>query len=80
MGYLMMVNEIDLYEAAKNKTLQVVKIPDIGLMESLGLRPGTLLTIKNKYGFGGPVLLRIGETFTVAVGKDIAKQVVVKEV
>ena len=71
---------INLYEAKKASTLQVVSIPNIGLLENLGLYVGTEIVIQNRYRFGGPVLLRVRDAYQVAIGKDIAKQVTVKEV
>lgn len=69
-----------LYEAKKTGTFQVVSVPNIGLLENLGLRVGTWVTIQNRYAFGGPVLLRVKDAFVIALGKDIAKQITVKEV
>jgi Fe2+ transport system protein FeoA len=70
----------NLYEAKTNKPLQVISVPNINLLKNLGLRIGTKIAIKNRYAFGGPVLLRVEDTFAVAVGKDIATQISVKEV
>jgi len=71
---------ISLYEAEKNKTFQVSSAPNIKLLESLGLRIGTMVTILNRYTFDGPVLLRVEDTYSLAIGKDIATQIGVKEV
>jgi len=54
-------------------------VPDIGLLQSLGVRAGTQVTVQNRYALGGPVLLRVEGTFSVAVGKDIARQIAVRE-
>jgi len=70
----------NLYEAKKMGTFQVVSVPGIGLLENLGLRNGTQVTLQNRYGFGGPVLLRVEGAYSVALGKDIAKQITVQEV
>ena len=67
----------NLYEAKMNTKLQVMSIPDVGLLKNLGLRVGTNLAVQTRYSLGGPVLLRIEDTFTVAVGKDIATQIAV---
>ncbi|MCL2376543.1 MAG: ferrous iron transport protein A [Defluviitaleaceae bacterium] len=71
---------INLYEAKKNGVFQVTSVPDIGLLENLGLRNGTKVVVESRYALGGPVLLRIENTFAVAIGKDIATQIAVKEV
>ncbi|MCL2236528.1 MAG: ferrous iron transport protein A [Defluviitaleaceae bacterium] len=71
---------INLYEAKKSKAFQVVSVPAVGLLENLGLRTGTRVFIESRYALGGPVLLRVENTFAVALGKDIATQISVKEV
>ena len=70
---------INLYEARMNKPLNVISVPNVGLLQNLGIRVGTKIAVKNRYALGGPVLLRIEDAFTVAVGKDIAAQIAVKE-
>jgi len=69
----------NLYEAKAKCDFQVASVPDIGLLESLGVRAGTQVTVQNRYALGGPVLLRVEGAFSVAVGKDIAKQIAVRE-
>ncbi|MCL2840280.1 MAG: ferrous iron transport protein A [Defluviitaleaceae bacterium] len=75
-----MTGIINLYEAGKNEAFYVVSIPNIGLLESLGLRLGTKVAIQTRYMLGGPVLLCVEDSFLVAIGKDIATQIAVKEV
>ena len=70
----------NLYQAKKNNVFQVASVPNIKLLENLGLRKGTQVFVKGRYAFGGPVLLRVQNSFVVAVGKDIATQIAVKEV
>ena len=74
------MNTLSLYSAKKNTDFMVVSAPDIGLLNSLGLRAGTKATVQNRYALGGPVLLRVEDTYSVAIGKDIAKQIEVTEV
>ena len=71
---------INLYEAKKTGSFQVEAIPNIQLLENLGLRVGSPIKVQNRYALGGPVLLRIEDAYSVAVGKDIARQIVVREV
>ena len=71
---------INLYAANKKGRFQVTSVPSIGLLESMGLRTGTYVTIQNRYAFGGPVLLRVEDAYSVALGKDIALQIGVKQV
>ena len=70
----------NLYEAKKMGAFQVVSVPGIGLLENLGLRSGTHVTLQNRYALGGPVLLRVEGAYSVALGKDIAQQITVQEV
>lgn len=71
---------INLYEARKNAAFQVTSVPKIGLLESMGLRVGTHVIVQSRYALGGPVLLRVEDAFAIAIGKDIATQIAVKEV
>ena len=68
----------NLYDAKRNRVFQVVSVPNVGLLQSLGLRAGTSVAVQNRYAFGGPVLLRVEGAFAVAVGKDIATEIIVK--
>jgi len=70
---------INLYEARKNGTFQVASVPNIGLLESLGVRAGVQVTVQNRYALGGPVLLRVEDAYSVALGKEIATQIAVRE-
>jgi len=70
---------VNLYKAKKNNSFNVVSLPDVGMLHNLGLRAGTHIRIQQRYGFGGPVLLRVEDAFSVAIGKDIASQILVKE-
>ena len=70
---------MNLYETKNNTTYNVTSVPKIGLLESLGVRAGTQITVQNRYSFGGPILLRIEDACSVALGKVIAKQITVEE-
>ena len=71
---------INLYEAKKHNVFQVASVPNVGLLQSMGLRVGTKVAVQNRYALGGPVLLKVESTYSVAIGKDIATQIAVKEV
>jgi len=73
-----MTEVMSLYKAKMNTVFQVESVPDVGLLQNLGLRKGTKISIEHRYAFGGPVLLNIEDTFSVAVGKDIATQITVE--
>ena len=70
----------NLYETRKKCAFQVASVPEIGMLESLGLREGTRVTVQSRYAFGGPVLLRVEGAYSVALGKDIARQIAVREI
>ena len=71
---------MNLYEAKKNGSFKVASVPNIGLLQNLGLCVDTNITVQGRYALGGPVLLRVEDAFAVAIGKDIATQIAVKEV
>jgi len=71
---------VNLYEANRGGTFQVASVPKIGLLENLGLRIDTQVTVQSRYALGGPVLLRVEGAFTVAIGKDIATQIAVRSI
>ena len=70
---------VNLYNAKKDGEFQVVSVPDIGMLKNLGVHTGTHIAVQNRYALGGPVLLRVEGAFTVAIGKDIARQITVRE-
>ena len=71
---------INLYQAKKRGNFQVASVPQIPLLENMGLRIGTQITLQNRYALGGPVLLRVEGAYSVALGKEIAQQIAVEEV
>jgi len=75
-----MTHVVNLYKANKGGTFQVESVPKIGLLENLGLRIGTQVTVQSRYALGGPVLLRVEGAFAVAIGKDIATQIAVRSI
>ena len=71
---------VNLYKAKKQGSFQVVSVPEIVLLENLGLRTGIQITLQNRYTLGGPVLLRVEGAYSIALGKDIAQQIIVQEI
>lgn len=65
----------NLYSAKKMSTVRVTSIPEICLLENIGLRTGTKATVQTRYALGGPILLRVENAYSVAIGKDIAMQI-----
>lgn len=76
----MSINSINLYDAHSTDELQIQSVPQIHLLESLGLTQGTKVKIQNRYALGGPILLRVEDAFAVALGKDVATQITVKAI
>ncbi|MCL2842971.1 MAG: ferrous iron transport protein A [Oscillospiraceae bacterium] len=74
------ISSANLYEMKSEGILQVTSVPDISLLDNLGLRAGTQVMILIRYKLGGPVLLRVEGAYSVALGKDIAQQISVQEV
>lgn len=70
----------NLYSAEKSGKFQITHVPNIGLLENMGLRNGAQLTVQNRYIMGGPVLVRVEDAYSVALGKDIAIQIGVRKV
>jgi Fe2+ transport system protein FeoA len=66
---------MNLYSANKKNTYLVTYVPEIGLLKNLGIRVGTKIAVRQRYAFGGPILLNIEDSFFVAIGKDIATQI-----
>lgn len=76
----MTLSAINLYKSAKKQPLKVISTPKNNLLENMGLRVGSEVKIENRYAFGGPVLLRVEDSFVVAIGKDIATQIAVRRI
>lgn len=66
-----------LYSSEKGKNYLVTQIPDISLLENLGIFVGSQILKKRTYKLGGPVLVEI-DTREVAIGKEIAKLIKVQ--
>ena len=73
------MQQMSLYEAAKKGIFLVAAVPAIPLLENMGLRPGARVAVKERYALGGPALVRVEGACDLALGKDIAEQIAVKE-
>lgn len=67
-----------LYTAPDNCSYTVSNVPDVKILSSLGIFPGTVIYKKKRYKLGGPVLIRLA-TREIALGKDIATAIAIKE-
>jgi len=67
-----------LYTVPDNRSYTVADVPDVKVLNSLGFYPGTVVHKKKRYGWGGPVLVSLA-TREIALGKDLASAILVKE-
>jgi Fe2+ transport system protein FeoA len=66
---------ISLYTAQKGAAFTIAAVPNIALLAGMGLRVGSNIIVQHRYALGGPVLLRVEDTYTIALGKDVALHV-----
>lgn len=71
--------EKSLYYVEENKDYIVDSVPKASLLPSLGIYPKSIIRKNYTYGFGGPVVLNVGSR-EIAIGKDIAENILVSEV
>ncbi len=70
---------MSLYKLKCSNSCTIEKVPTGGLLNSLGVREGLSVLIKSKQPFGGPVVIQIGSR-CIAIAKDLAENIMVKEV
>ncbi|ABR47166.1 FeoA family protein [Alkaliphilus metalliredigens QYMF] len=70
---------MSLYNYHIKQQCVVEQLPAIGLLKSLGMRVGLTVSIVSKQPWGGPVIVQVGKR-SIAIGKDVAEQIVVKGV
>lgn len=66
-----------LYAVENEKKYKITSVPDVSLLQMLGVFEGSVVSKKNTYGFGGPVLLVI-DAREVAIGKNYAQKILVE--
>lgn len=62
---------MELYNCEIGYKYRVKKTPNVSILNTLGVYEGGILTKKDKYNLGGPVLLEISGR-EIAIGKDLA--------
>ncbi len=67
-----------LYNLNNNSKCTVESAPSNGLLRSLGIRKGISLSIMTRQLAGGPIVVQIGRR-SIAIGRDVAEQIIVKE-
>lgn len=68
----------NIYEVKNNKPYIIQEIPDLKLLNSLGIRKNVQVFKKHSYRLGGPVVIKV-DMSEIALGKDIAEKIVVRE-
>lgn len=68
----------NIYKVETNKAYIIEECPDVNLLRSLGFRKNAKVFKKHAFRFGGPVLLNL-DSSEVAIGKDIAQKILVRE-
>ncbi|HHX71066.1 MAG: FeoA family protein [Miniphocaeibacter sp.] len=72
-------NPNSLYNVKANNNYVIDKVPNANLLPCLGIYPKSIVSKKYRYRLGGPVILVTGNR-EVAIGKDIAENIIVSEV
>ncbi len=70
---------MSLYKVKKNCRCIIESLPQVPLMDSLGLRLGCAIQVQNRQPMGGPVVVKLGNR-SVAVAREYAEQMTVREV
>ncbi len=68
-----------LYSLKAKQNCVIENLPEIDLLHFLGLRKGLQVSILSRQPFGGPVVVQCGKR-SVAISKEVAEQIEVKEV
>lgn len=68
-----------LTDSIKRKRYIVEAIPDIEFLTSIGIDKGIEFIMETRQPLGGPVVIKIGSR-NVAIGKDIAREIEIREV
>lgn len=66
-----------LYYAKDNLQYVITSTPELSILKSLGIVKNAKIFKKLTYRMGGPVLLTV-ESSEIAIGKDIAEQILVR--
>lgn len=68
-----------LYYARDNRRYVIIDVPELGILKSLGIVKNATVIKKMTHKFGGPVILEV-ESSQIAIGKDIAENILVRGV
>ena len=67
-----------LYQGKKDYYYVIKELPDLQLLNILGVRKGIKIHIETKQPLGGPVVIKVGNR-NIAIAKTIAKQMHIEE-
>lgn len=70
-------NAKSIYNAKDGLEYCVTSTPELGILRSLGIIRDAIISKQKTYKLGGPVLLMV-ESSEIAIGKDIAKDIMVR--
>jgi ferrous iron transport protein A len=66
-----------IYYAQDNIRYIITKVPELGILKSLGIVKDAYVHKMMTHKLGGPVLIKI-ESSEIAIGKDIADKIMVR--
>lgn len=66
-----------IYYATDDQQYVVDSTPELGILKSLGIVKDAIIRKQKTYKLGGPVLLKV-ESSEIAIGKDIAENIMVR--
>ncbi len=70
---------MSLCQLKKKNRCIIEKLPAIRMLKALGLQEGMCISVICKQPWGGPIVIEAG-TRNIALDKNLAAQIVVKEV
>ncbi|MCS3924604.1 FeoA family protein [Methanosalsum natronophilum] len=70
---------MDLANYRKGKPCIIEHMPKNNLLNSMGIREGSRVSIKSRQLFGGPLVIQYGSR-CLAIDKKIAEKIKIKEV
>lgn len=70
---------MELYSSNNDEWYTIVDIPDMAMLNPLGVFVGAKILKKHTYKMGGPVLISINSR-EVAIGKDLATKIQVEAI
>src|SRR5699024_9383435 len=68
--------EMTLYNLNKEDRCTIVSLPDVGLLQSLGIRKGMNVNITNKQPLGGPVIVQKDKKILLMGNPNVGKSVI----